>query len=277
MPSLQCIGRTKSTFHKVRTMIQLDEDSNGQTSSAPEIDPSVLPAQGLRALIVDDEPLMCELMRRSLLRLGFDVITASNGNTALELLRTEDDIDVVLLDVLMPGLDGFTVCRELRTFSDIPVIMLTALNRLEDVVQGLEAGADNYITKPFNFREVEARIMAVLRRTSHSRDGNAFEVAHFGDLRLNNASFQATVGADTVVLTPIEFAVLRYLAARADRPVSKEELLEEVWGYSDADSDNLVELAVRRLRTKIEEDPSDPQRLITQRNVGYIYRLQPEL
>ena len=257
-------------------MIQLDDDSYEQATSTSEIDPIVLPAHGLRALIVDDEPLMCELMRRSLIRLGFDVMTAGDGDAALQLLRAEDDIDVVLLDVLMPGLDGFAVCRELRTFSDIPVIMLTALNRLEDVVQGLEAGADNYITKPFNFREVEARIMAVLRRTSHSRDGNAFEVAQFGDLRLNNATFQATFGTDTVVLTPTEFAVLRYLAARADRPVSKEELLEEVWGYSDADSNNLVELAIRRLRTKVEADPSAPQRLITQRNVGYIYRLQPE-
>ena len=169
----------------------------------------------------------------------------------------------------MPDIDGFTVCKELRQFSDVPVVMLTALNRPDDIVRGLEIGADNYITKPFNFKEVEARIRAILRRTTHQSGGDAFDVAEFGDLRLFNSTHTATVAGRPLELTPTEFAALRYLAVRADRPVSKEALLQEVWGYEDVGSTNLVELAIRRLRTKLEEDPSNPVRLVTVRGVGY--------
>ena len=152
--------------------------------------------------------------------------------------------------------------------------MLTALNRPEDIVRGLELGADNYITKPFNFKELEARIRATLRRIEHRTTGVSFDVAEYGDLKLFNATLSASVAGRTVELTPTEFALLRYLASHAEHPVSKEELLQEVWGYADASSQNLVELAARRLRTKIETDPSAPTRLVTVRSVGYRYEVQ---
>jgi DNA-binding response OmpR family regulator len=147
--------------------------------------------------------------------------------------------------------------------------MLTAMNRQEDVVRGFELGADNYIAKPFNFREVEARIGAVLRRVTHLLGGVAFEVTTYGDLYIYNSQQRAEVAGRLIELTPIEFALLQYLTKRGERPTSKEELLQEVWGYSGSDNLNLVELAIRRLRTKIERDPSQPQRIVTVRGFGY--------
>ena len=226
-----------------------------------------------QVLVADDEKSMRDIMTLSLQRLGYAVTVVDNGIDAVEITRKRK-FDLVMLDVMMPGKDGFTVCQELRRFTDVPIFMLTALNRPEDIVRGLELGADNYITKPFNFKELEARIRATLRRIGHVSSGVAFDVAEYGDLKLFNATLSASVAGRTVDLTPTEFSLLRYLASHAERPVSKEELLQEVWGYSDANSQNLVELAARRLRTKIEEDPSTPTRLVTVRGVGYRYALQ---
>jgi DNA-binding response OmpR family regulator len=222
----------------------------------------------LRVLVVDDERLMRDLMAMSLQRLGYAVVAAAEGATALELLEHEY-FDLVMLDVVMPQMDGFTLLSRLRSFSDVPVVMLTALNRQEDVVRGFELGADNYIAKPFNFKEVEARIQAVLRRATHLLGRAAFEVATYGDLHIYNSQQKAAVAGRLVELTPIEFALLQYLAKRGERPTSKEELLQEVWGYHGSDNLNLVELAIRRLRTKIERDPSRPQRVVTVRGYGY--------
>ena len=226
-----------------------------------------------QVLVADDEKSMRDIMTLSLQRLGYAVTVVDNGIDAVEITRKRK-FDLVMLDVMMPGKDGFTVCQELRRFTDVPIFMLTALNRPEDIVRGLELGADNYITKPFNFKELEARIRATLRRIGHGNSGVAFDVAEYGDLKLFNATLSASVAGRTVDLTPTEFSLLRYLASHAERPVSKEELLQEVWGYSDANSQNLVELAARRLRTKIEDDPSTPTRLVTVRGVGYRYALQ---
>jgi DNA-binding response OmpR family regulator len=226
-----------------------------------------------QVLVADDEKSMREIMMLSLQRLGYSVTTVDNGIDAVEITRKRK-FDLVMLDVMMPGKDGFTVCQELRRFTDVPIFMLTALNRPEDIVRGLELGADNYITKPFNFKELEARIRATLRRIEHRTTGVSFDVAEYGDLKLFNATLSASVAGRTVELTPTEFALLRYLASHAERPVSKEELLQEVWGYADASSQNLVELAARRLRTKIEADPSAPTRLVTMRGVGYRYAVQ---
>lgn len=223
-------------------------------------------------LVADDEKSMRDIMTLSLQRLGYDVTTVDNGIDAVDIVHRRK-FDLVMLDVMMPGKDGFAVCRELRDFTDVPIFMLTALNRPEDIVRGLELGADNYITKPFNFKELEARIRATLRRIEHRNTGVAFDVAEYGDLKLFNSTLSASVAGRMVDLTPTEFSLLRYLANHADRPVSKEELLQEVWGYSDASSQNLVELAARRLRTKVEEDPSAPTRLITVRGVGYRYEI----
>jgi DNA-binding response OmpR family regulator len=223
-----------------------------------------------QVLVADDEKSMRKIMALSLQHLGYTVTTVDNGIDTVEIARKQK-FDLVMLDVMMPGKDGFTVCEELRRFTDVPIFMLTALDRPEDIVRGLELGADNYITKPFNFKELEARIRATLRRIEHRTSGVSFEVAEYGDLKLFNATLSASVAGRTVDLTPTEFALLRYLASHADRPVSKEELLQEVWGYADASSQNLVELAARRLRIKIEADPSLPKRLVTVRGVGYRY------
>lgn len=230
----------------------------------------------VRILLVDDERLMRDLMALSLRRLDFSVEAVADGRTALSLLETEY-FDLVMMDVVMPDMDGFTLLAELRRFSDVPVIMLTAMNRHEDVVRGFELGADNYIAKPFNFKEMEARIQAVLRRARHLLGGAAFDVATYGDLHIYNTEQRADLAGQPVDLTPTEFALLAFLAKRGERPTRKEELLQAVWGYSGSDNLNLVELAVRRLRTKIEVEPSQPKRVITVRGVGYKYVSQPDL
>jgi len=226
-------------------------------------------------LVVDDERVMRDLLEKSLLRLGYDVTAVENGEKALDLLEITR-FDLVMLDVVMPGMDGFEVCRELRRHSDVPVVMLTALNRPDDIVLGLELGADNYITKPFHFKEVEAQIRAILRRTAHISDRNVFDVAEYGDLKLNNTTREVFIAGKLVELTQTEFSLLQHLTARADRPVKKEEMLQEVWGYTDADNANLVELAIRRLRTKIETDASSPVRLVTVRGIGYKFVTQQQ-
>ena len=249
-------------------MKQTGDNKESSNATASPAMPMGQPAGKQRVLVVDDEKVMRDLLEMSMARLGYAVTAVADGLIALDLLRT-NKYELVMLDVLMPGLDGFGVCAELRRFSDVPVVMLTALNRPDDIVRGLELGADNYITKPFNFKEVEARIRAILRRSTHQSGGDAFDVVEFGDLRLFNESHDATVAGRNVELTPTEFSVLRYLALRAERPVSKEVLLQEVWGYSDVASTNLVELAIRRLRTKVEVDPANPVRLVTVRGIGY--------
>jgi DNA-binding response OmpR family regulator len=230
----------------------------------------------VRILVVDDERLMRDLMAMSLRRLGYTVESASDGPNALTLLENEY-FDLVMLDVVMPDMDGFSLLTELRSFSDVPVIMLTAMNRQEDVVRGFELGADNYIAKPFNFKEVEARIQAVLRRAIHLLGGAAFDVATYGDLHIYHTEQRARLAGKPIDLTPTEFALLAFLAKRGERPTRKEDLLQAVWGYSGNDNLNLVELAVRRLRTKIEVDPSHPQRVLTVRGVGYKYVAQPDI
>lgn len=230
--------------------------------------PSVATAGFTRILVVDDERLLRELMTLSLQRLGYAVQAADDGPTALTLLQHEH-FDLVLLDVVMPQMDGFTVLSELRGFSDVPVVMLTAMNRHEDIVRGFELGADNYISKPFHFKEVEARIQAMLRRAKHVQGGAAFGVVTYGDVSLYHERQTAEVAGQPVELTPTEFALLHYLAKRGERPTSKQELLQAVWGYNDTENLNLVELAVRRLRTKIEINPSHPMRVVTVRGAGY--------
>lgn len=232
------------------------------------------PGRGLNVLIAEDEPVMRRLLRHSMERLGFAIVEAADGEEALRKFG-QQRYHLIMLDVLMPLKNGFEVCQEIRRRSDVPIVMITALNRAEDIVQGLEVGADNYITKPFNFKELEARIYAVIRRSTHLDTHRSFNVAEIGDLTLYNATQEVELAGRRLTLTPIEFSLLRHLASRADYPVSKDELLHEVWGYTETDSPNLVELAVRRLRTKIEPDSSSPTRIVTVRGVGYKYCSRP--
>lgn len=223
----------------------------------------------VHVLVVDDEKMIRSLLKMSLQRMGYEVTTADDGAEALDLFQTQE-FDLVLLDILMPKVDGFTVCSELRRESDVPIVMLTALNRPDDIVRGLELGADNYITKPFTFKEVEARIRAILRRTTNKIEAEPVQVLEHGDVRLDGGMRAATVSGNLVELTRTEYQLLHYLMSHVDLPVSKEDLLERVWGYEAADTNsNIVELAIRRLRKKLEEDASQPSRLVTVRGVGY--------
>lgn len=234
---------------------------------SPYFDP--LAQLKIHVLVVDDEKMIRSLLKMSLQRMGYEVTTADDGEEALRLF-SEGRYDLVLLDILMPGIDGFTVCSELRRLSDVPIVMLTALNRPDDIVRGLELGADNYITKPFTFKEVEARIRAILRRAAHRLEPDEIQVLEHGDVRLDSGLRAATVAGNLIELTRTEYQLLHHLMLNADRPVSKEDLLERVWGYEASDTNsNIVELAIRRLRKKVEEDPSNPDRLITVRGVGY--------
>ena len=232
------------------------------------------PGKGLNVLIAEDEKVMRTLLKHSMQSMGFTVVEATDGQEALAKFA-EQRFNLVMLDVLMPVINGFEVCKEIRKRSDVPIVMITALNRPEDVVRGLELGADNYITKPFNFKELQARIHAVMRRSLHLSTYRSFEVVEVGDLKLFNDAQEVEIGGRRIALTPIEFALLRHLIAHADHPVTKEELLQEVWGYAEGDSPNLVELAVRRLRSKIEDDPSNPTRVLTVRGIGYKYCTHP--
>lgn len=223
----------------------------------------------VHVLVVDDEKMIRNLLKMSLQRMDYEVTTAEDGAEALALFR-DNAYDLVVLDILMPRVDGFTVCAELRRQSNVPIIMLTALNRPDDIVRGLELGADNYITKPFTFKEVEARIRAILRRTSNKLEPAPDQVLEHGDVRLDSGIRAAIIAGNLVELTRIEYQLLFHLMTAVNQPVSKETLLELVWGYEASDTNsNIVELAIRRLRKKLEEDPSNPLRLVTVRGVGY--------
>lgn len=249
---------------------QADQADISTVGRSSDLIVRALPGRDLVVLIAEDELVMRRLLKQSMERLGFSVVEAVDGEDALQKFDAQR-FNLIMLDVLMPKRNGFEVCREIRNRSDVPIVMITALNRPEDIVQGLEFGADNYITKPFNFKELEARIYAVIRRSTHLNTHSVFDVAEIGDLRIFNETQEAEIMGRRIALTPIEFALLRYLASQTDRPISKEGLLQEVWGYMDTDSPNLVELAVRRLRTKIEVDPATPTRIVTVRGVGYKY------
>lgn len=232
------------------------------------VDPILDPDQ-VRVLVVDDEKVIRNLLQLSLQRMGYQVVIASDGPEALAVFEAQR-FDLVLLDILMPGMDGFHVCKAIRKKSDVPIVMLTALNRPDDIVLGLELGADTYITKPFTFREVEARIRAILRRASGRTESEFVQILEHGDVKLDSDLRAVTVAGSLVELTRTEYRLLHHLMSNVDRPLSKDRLLESVWGYEASDTNsNIVELAIRRLRKKLEEDPSNPMRLVTVRGVGY--------
>ncbi|HIC88897.1 MAG TPA: response regulator transcription factor [Anaerolineae bacterium] len=228
----------------------------------------------INVLVAEDEAPLRSLLQVSLEAAGYRVRAAEDGERALELFQ-QGPFDLVILDVMMPKVDGFTVCKEIRKRSDVPVVMLTALGSVDDIVKGFELGADDYITKPFTFKEVEARIEAILRRIEWSTQPPEPDVISIGRVKLDADAHQVEVDGKPVHLTPIEFQLLRYLMIRAGKPVSKDMLFREVWGYDFAGGTNLVEVAVRRLREKIEENPSAPTHIITVRGAGYKFR-EPE-
>lgn len=227
--------------------------------------------QRARILIAEDEAPLRSLLRLSLEASGHSVIEAVNGRDALDLFAREG-CDLVILDVMMPELDGFTVCREIRRYSDVPVIMLTALGSTEDLVHGFELGADDYITKPFTFREVQVRIQAILRRLAWARDKHEPRVISIGRVQLDSEAYEVRSHGVLVNLSPIEFQLLYKLMASPGRAIDRSELFEDVWGYDFVGSTNLVEVTIRRLREKIEANPSQPDHILTVRGVGYKFR-----
>ncbi len=232
--------------------------------------------QHKRVLIVDDDPNLVDLLRVALERSGYSVLTALNGLEGEKAFRA-NPVGLVILDVMMPHLDGFTLCRDLRSISNVPIIMLTARQEVEDIVKGLELGADDYITKPFNLREVVARVGAVLSRVDRHREGEgSSRVKSIGEISLDLDRGIAKVRGQEVSLTPIELELLYYLMTNAGRLLERETLLRDVWGYDYFGKTNLVDVAMRRLREKVETDPSQPVYLLTVRGQGYRFAVPSE-
>ena len=222
-----------------------------------------------RILVVEDQPRVVRLVSEILKAVGYDVLVAGDGKQALEMVSMEQP-DLVLLDVLLPGdMDGYKICRRLREFSSVPIIMLTAKARDADVLTGFEAGADDYLTKPFNAKELIARVKAVLRRSRHPEETTTATFV-CGELEIDYARHAVTCGGNTVPLTRTEYALLRELALNANRVLSHPELLTAVWGPEYRDELDYLRAYVRYLRRKLEPDPSNPCYIETLPGVGYM-------
>jgi DNA-binding response OmpR family regulator len=219
-----------------------------------------------RVLVVDDDHTVREVVVSYLRASKYDVVEAADGETALKEMRTQP-ADLVVLDLMLPGIDGLEVCQRLRQTSDVPVIMLTALGSETDRVVGLERGADDYVTKPFSPRELVLRVDSVLRRAGERAAPAGGTVAD-GDLIVDSGKHQATRDGAPLALTGREFDLLRFLLENPGQAFSREELLQRVWGWSFGDQ-STVTVHVRRLREKVETDPTRPTRLVTVWGVGY--------
>lgn len=230
-----------------------------------------------RILVAEDEPALRNLLEISLTAHEYRVYQAVDGQDALDQLKAHPDIDLVILDIMMPRLDGFTVLQEVRKVSEVPVVILTALGSSEDMVKGFSLGADDYITKPFTFLEVAARIEAILRRVRWlTQPVIPPTIYRFGHVVLDIEGHTVTVQGVLCHMTPIEFSLLRYFMTRPEQVITKDDLFRDVWGYEFEGSTNLVEVAVRRLREKIELNPSDPQLIRTVRGAGYRFHPHPD-
>ena len=217
-------------------------------------------------LVVDDEPIVRDVVVRYLQREGYETLEAGDGLHAQELLRKHEP-SLVVLDLMLPGMDGLELCRWIRGRSELPVIMLTARAEEADRIVGLELGADDYITKPFSPRELAVRVRTVLRRSGPA-DGSREHIVH-GDLELDAAAREVTKGGRELRVTAKEFDLLWFLASHPRRVFSREQLMESVWGYEPAFDTGTVTVHVRRLREKIEGDPAKPRHLQTVWGVGY--------
>lgn len=217
-----------------------------------------------KILVVDDDPAISEMLSIVLESEGLEAIVVNDGNEAVPAFR-EHEPDLILLDLMLPGMNGVDICKAIRAESSVPIVMLTAKTDTVDVVLGLESGADDYITKPFKPKELVARARARLRRT----DGAPSEILEVGDLTIDVPQHVVKRGDEEISLTPLEFDLLLELARKPRQVHTREELLESVWGYRHASDTRLVNVHIQRLRSKIEKDPEDPQIVLTVRGVGY--------
>ena len=224
-----------------------------------------------KILVVDDEKLIVKGIRFSLEQDGMEVDCAYDGEEALSLAR-KCEYDLVILDVMLPKLDGFQVCQQIREFSDMPVVMLTAKSEDMDKILGLEYGADDYITKPFNILEVKARIKAIMRRTARREETPQSTILVKGNMKIDCESRRVFIGEREINLTAKEFDALELLATNPNKVYSRENLLNIVWGADYPGGARTVDVHIRRLREKIEINPSEPQYVHTKWGVGYYFK-----
>lgn len=230
---------------------------------------------GSKVLVVEDEPVLLETLEYNLTRQGYQVYTASDGPAAVQVARQERP-DLILLDVMLPGLDGFEVCRILRQEMNVPILMLTARAEEIDKVVGLEVGADDYLTKPFSMRELLARVKALLRRVrlmrkelASGQDTTGAETMAFGDLTLDLGRHEVRRQGQVLHLKPKEYDLLIFLARNRGNALSRDQILERVWGWDYAGGTRTVDVHVSWLRGKVEVNPLHPTHIITVRNTGY--------
>ena len=224
-------------------------------------------------LVVDDEQSIVDILSFNLKREGYKVIEAYDGEEGY-IKAISEKPDLILLDVMLPKMDGFDVCKKIREISSVPIIMLTARDEEIDKVLGLELGADDYMTKPFGVRELMARVKANLRRLAQPVKEESSDKMTFGALVIDNEKYEVSKAGQIVELTVREFELLKFLAAQPDKIFTRENLLEKVWGYEYYGDLRTVDVTVRRLREKLEDDPAEPTYIMTKRGVGYLFKSQ---
>ncbi|MFN2198064.1 MAG: response regulator transcription factor [Anaerolineales bacterium] len=221
-----------------------------------------------KILIVDDEPLYLRLLEESLKLEKYDVFKAENGHEAIEVVSVHHP-DLVVMDVMMPDMDGFTACKSIREFSNVPIIMLTSKAAERDRVTGLDLGADDYIVKPFSGEEFLARVRAALRRAESNKASAQQEVLSHGDLSIDVSRAEVYVGGKLVFLSATEYRLLLHLAHNIGKVLTSEELLTNVWGDEYRDDKEILWVSISRLRQKLEEDPKQPRHIVTRSGMGY--------
>jgi DNA-binding response OmpR family regulator len=221
-----------------------------------------------KLLIIDDDNELVEAIKLYLGRAGYGIVTAADGLQGMQQMYSQRP-DLIILDVMMPTMDGWETCRRIREISDVPVIMLTARGQETDRVMGLKLGADDYVAKPFSLKELEARVEAVLRRTRLAPPGEGRILYADDNLVIDSERLEVSKGGEWVQLTATEQRLLFYLAENAGRILANEQILEAVWGKEYVDEADYVKLYIWRLRQKIEEDPRQPQYILTERGIGY--------
>ncbi|HET8912979.1 MAG TPA: response regulator transcription factor [Ktedonobacteraceae bacterium] len=237
-----------------------------------------MPAKKTTILTADDDPQLLRLVARNLQFEDYDVLTASDGKQALEMIEAHTP-DAVLLDVMMPKMDGFTVCHKVREFSSVPIIIVTARGQDQDKVRGLDLGADDYLTKPFSVDELLARVRAVLRRsqfTSNEAMHSLRTKITIGELVIDDAQHRVTLASREIELTPIEYRLLVYLAQNVGCVVTQDLLLDHVWGSEYVGESHILQVNINRLRRKLEVDPTRPRYILTKVGIGYMLASQAD-
>ncbi len=225
----------------------------------------------MKILVVDDEKLLVKGIKFNLENDGYEVVTGADGMEAVE-LAAAGDLDLIVLDLMMPRMDGLEACSKIREFSDVPIIMLTAKSEDMDKLMGFEHGADDYLTKPFNILELKARIRALLRRSGSSQKSNKEDVLQCGHITLDRSARNAYNDGKMVDLTQKEFDLVELLMRNPNRVYSREALLDAIWGYDNSSDIRTVDVHIRRLREKLERTPASPEHILTKWGVGYYFK-----